>query len=89
MKYLMKAPGNYMKSVMKYPGAKNEISIENARQPYEKRNEISWGKEWKIFWKGRGLVMKSTMKYPDILMKNLMKAHWHRNEIVNENLQDT
>ena len=41
MKYLMKASGNYMKSVMKYPGAKNEISIENARQPYEKRNEIS------------------------------------------------
>ena len=25
----MKVPGNYMKSVMKYPGAKNEISIEN------------------------------------------------------------
>jgi len=28
---------------MKYPGAKNEISIESARHLYEKCNEISWG----------------------------------------------
>jgi len=26
---------------MKYPGGKNEISIESARHLYEKRNEIS------------------------------------------------
>jgi len=25
MKYLLKVPGIYMKSAMKYPGAKNEI----------------------------------------------------------------
>jgi len=43
MKYLLKALGIYMKSAMKYPGAKNEISIESARYLYEKRNEISWG----------------------------------------------
>jgi hypothetical protein len=30
-------------SAIKYPGAKNEISIENARHPYEMCNEISWG----------------------------------------------
>ena len=48
MKYLMKAQGNYMKSIMKYPGVKNEISNESTRQPYEKCNEISWGKEWNI-----------------------------------------
>ena len=30
-----------MRSTMKYPGAKNEISIESARYLYEKRNEIS------------------------------------------------
>jgi len=34
-----------MKSAMKHPGAKNEISIESARHFYEKCNEISWGKE--------------------------------------------
>ena len=28
-------------SAMKYPGAKNEISIESSRHLYEKRNEIS------------------------------------------------
>jgi len=43
MKYLLKAPGLYMKSAMKYPRAKNEISIESARHSYEKHNEISWG----------------------------------------------
>jgi len=43
MKYLLKAPGIYMKSAMKYPWAKNEISIESARHLYEKRNEIFWG----------------------------------------------
>jgi len=41
MKYQLKAPGIYMKSTMKYPGANNEISIENARYLYEKHNEIS------------------------------------------------
>jgi len=30
-----------MKSTMKYPGAKNEISIESTRHLYEKCNEIS------------------------------------------------
>jgi len=30
-----------MKSTMKYPGGKNEISIESARYFYEKCNEIS------------------------------------------------
>jgi len=43
MKYLLKVPGIYMKSTMKYPVAKNEISIESARYLYEKHNEISWG----------------------------------------------
>ena len=43
MKYLLKLPGIYMKSTMKYPGAKNEISIESARYLYEKHNEIFWG----------------------------------------------
>ena len=43
MKYLLKAPGIHMKITMKYPGAKNEISIESARHLYEKCNEISWG----------------------------------------------
>jgi len=42
MKYPLKAPGIYMKSTMKYPGGKNEISIESARHLYEKHNEISW-----------------------------------------------
>jgi len=32
-----------MKSTIKYPGAKNEISIESTRYPYENHNEISWG----------------------------------------------
>jgi len=41
MKYLLKVPGIYIKSAMKYPGAKNEISIESARYFYEKCNEIS------------------------------------------------
>jgi len=46
MKYLLKVPGIYMKSAMKYSGAKNEISIESARHLYEKqysgaKNEIS------------------------------------------------
>ena len=41
----MKAQGNHMKSVMKYPEAKNEISNESPRQPYEKCNEISCGKK--------------------------------------------
>jgi len=41
MKYLFKVPGIYMKSTMKYPGAKNEISIESTRHLYEKCNEIS------------------------------------------------
>ena len=41
----MKAQGNHMKSVMKYPMGKNEISNESPRQPYEKHNEISCGKE--------------------------------------------
>jgi len=45
MKYLLKVPGINMKSTMKYSGAKNEISIESARYPYENRNEISWSKE--------------------------------------------
>ena len=40
MKYLLKASGIHMKSTMKYPGVKNEISIESARHLYEKRNEI-------------------------------------------------
>ena len=31
MKYLMKAPGNLMKSIMKYPVAQNEISNESTR----------------------------------------------------------
>jgi len=43
MKYLLKAPGIYMKSTMKYPGARNEISIKSARHLYDKHNEISWG----------------------------------------------
>jgi len=43
MKYLLKVPGIHMKSAMKYPGAKNEISIESTRHLYEKHNEISWG----------------------------------------------
>jgi len=42
MKYLLKAPGIHMKIAMKYPGGKNEISIESTRYPYEKHNEISW-----------------------------------------------
>ena len=42
MKYLLKVAGIYMKSAMKYPRSKNKISIESARHPYEKRNEISW-----------------------------------------------
>jgi hypothetical protein len=42
MKYLLKIPGIHMKCAMKYPGAKNEISIENTRHPYEMHNEISW-----------------------------------------------
>jgi len=45
MKYLLKAPGINMKSTMKYPGARNEISIEITRYPYENHNEISWSKE--------------------------------------------
>jgi len=43
MKYLLKAPGIYMKIAMKYPGAKNETSIVSTRYPYENHNEISWG----------------------------------------------
>jgi len=43
MKYLLKAPGIHMKSAMKYPGGKNEISTESARYFYEKCNEIYWG----------------------------------------------
>jgi hypothetical protein len=43
MKYLLKIPGIHMKCAMKYPEAKNEISIENSRHPNEMRNEISWG----------------------------------------------
>jgi len=43
MKYLLKAPGIHTKIAMKYPGAKNEISIESARHLYEKHNEIFWG----------------------------------------------
>jgi len=31
----------HIKSAMKYPGGKNEISIESARHPDEKCNEIS------------------------------------------------
>jgi len=31
MKYPLKAPGIHMESAMKYPGAKNEISIEIAK----------------------------------------------------------
>jgi len=42
MKYPLKVPGIYMKIAMKYPGAKNEISIESTRHLYEKCNEISW-----------------------------------------------
>jgi len=42
MKYPLKAPGIPLKSAMKYPGAKNEISIESTRHLYEKHNEISW-----------------------------------------------
>jgi len=41
MKYLLKAPRIHMKCAMKYPRGKNEISIESARYPYEKCNEIS------------------------------------------------
>jgi len=41
MKYLLKVPGIYIKSAMKYPAAKNEISIESARYFYEKCNKIS------------------------------------------------
>jgi len=37
----VKTSGIHMKSAMKYPGAKNEISIESARYFYEKCNEIS------------------------------------------------
>ena len=43
MKYLLKVPGIYMKRTMKYPGGKNEISIESTRYLYENCNEISWG----------------------------------------------
>jgi len=43
MKYLLKVPGIHMKSAMKYPRNRNEISIESARYPYEKLNEVSWG----------------------------------------------
>jgi len=43
MKYLLKVPGIHMKITMKYPGAKNEISIKSARYLYEKCNEISQG----------------------------------------------
>jgi len=43
MKYLLKAPAIYMKITMKYPGAKNEISIESTRHLYEKCNKISCG----------------------------------------------
>jgi len=42
MKYPLKAPGIPMKSAIKYPGAKNEISIESTRHLYEKNNEIPW-----------------------------------------------
>jgi len=42
MKYELKAPGIYMQSAMKYPGANNKISIESTRHLYEKHNEISW-----------------------------------------------
>jgi len=42
MKYLLKSAGIYLKSPMKYPGAKNEISIESTRHLYEKHNEIFW-----------------------------------------------
>jgi len=42
MKYLLKVPGIHMKSAMKYPEAKNEISIESTRHLYEKNNEIPW-----------------------------------------------
>jgi len=37
----LKVPGIHMKCAMKYPRGKNEISIERARYPYEKCNEIS------------------------------------------------
>ena len=48
---------------------------------YEKWNEIPWNinekSQWegltflmKYYWKCRALVMKSAMKYPEILMKN-------------------
>ena len=45
MKYPLKAQGIHMKSTMKYPCVKNEISIESARYSYEKRNEISLNNE--------------------------------------------
>jgi len=42
MKYLLKAPDIHMKITTKYPGAKNEISIESTRHLYEKNSEIPW-----------------------------------------------
>jgi hypothetical protein len=42
MKYLLKIPGIHMKIPMRYPGEYNEISIENARHPYENPNETPW-----------------------------------------------
>ena len=53
-----------MKSTMKYPGAKNEISIESARYLYEKHNEISWGLRMKYPLKVPGIYMKDAMKHP-------------------------
>jgi len=45
---------------MKYPGVKNETSIESARYPYEKHNEISI----EVPDIHTDIHMNSTMKYP-------------------------
>ena len=63
-------------STMKYPAAKNEIANESTRHSYEKHNESHQHTQWNI--------LKSTMKWPEILMKNLLKVQCIINENPNE-----
>jgi len=60
---------------MKYPGAKNEISIESTRYPCENCNEISWRKEWNIYWKHQVSIWKAQWNLHYVISLNLSIIH--------------
>jgi len=77
MKYPLKAPGIHMKSAMKYLGAKNEISIESARYPYENcnhgaKNEISIESARHLYEKHNEISIESTRH----LYENHNEIYW-------------